>query len=134
MVTEAAGEGINLQFCWTMINYDIPWNPVRLEQRIGRIHRYGNVPEAALVADVVPPPVDARRNLVRRIQDRLAGPGQMHEVLSYSFQSDDLLATLGWTAEPHVEVVNPVAAGMSRVRRAVLRSTNATLLCSNGGL
>lgn len=38
--TEAAGEGINLQFCWFMINYDIPWNPVRLEQRMGRIHRY----------------------------------------------------------------------------------------------
>ncbi|MCL6596914.1 MAG: DEAD/DEAH box helicase family protein [Firmicutes bacterium] len=41
VATEAAGEGINLQFCWLMVNYDIPWSPVRLEQRIGRIHRYG---------------------------------------------------------------------------------------------
>ncbi len=41
VATEAAGEGINLQFCWLMINFDIPWNPVRLEQRVGRIHRYG---------------------------------------------------------------------------------------------
>jgi superfamily II DNA/RNA helicase len=41
VATEAAGEGINLQFCWFMINFDIPWNPVRLEQRMGRIHRYG---------------------------------------------------------------------------------------------
>lgn len=41
VATEAAGEGINLQCCWFMINYDIPWNPVRLEQRMGRIHRYG---------------------------------------------------------------------------------------------
>jgi superfamily II DNA or RNA helicase len=41
VATEAAGEGINLQFCWLLINYDIPWNPVRLEQRMGRIHRYG---------------------------------------------------------------------------------------------
>ncbi len=41
VATEAAGEGINLQFCWLAINYDIPWNPVRLEQRMGRIHRYG---------------------------------------------------------------------------------------------
>jgi len=40
VATEAAGEGINLQFCWFMINYDIPWNPMRLEQRMGRIHRY----------------------------------------------------------------------------------------------
>lgn len=41
VATEAAGEGINLQFCSQMINYDIPWNPIRLEQRVGRIHRYG---------------------------------------------------------------------------------------------
>ncbi|MCX7795565.1 MAG: helicase-related protein [bacterium] len=41
VATEAAGEGINLQFCHIMINYDIPWVPTRLEQRMGRIHRYG---------------------------------------------------------------------------------------------
>ncbi len=41
VATEAAGEGINLQFCHLMVNYDIPWNPTRLEQRLGRIHRYG---------------------------------------------------------------------------------------------
>ena len=41
VATEAAGEGINLQFCNIMINYDIPWVPTRLEQRMGRIHRYG---------------------------------------------------------------------------------------------
>jgi superfamily II DNA or RNA helicase len=41
VATEAAGEGINLQFCAYMINYDLPWIPTRLEQRMGRIHRYG---------------------------------------------------------------------------------------------
>jgi len=45
IATEAAGEGINLQFCNLMINYDIPWNPNRLEQRMGRIHRYGQIHE-----------------------------------------------------------------------------------------
>jgi len=44
--TEAGGEGINLQFCALMVNYDIPWNPNRLEQRMGRIHRYGQQKEA----------------------------------------------------------------------------------------
>jgi SNF2 family DNA or RNA helicase len=39
--TEAAGEGRNLQFCRTMVNFDIPWNPMRIEQRVGRIHRVG---------------------------------------------------------------------------------------------
>jgi SNF2 family DNA or RNA helicase len=41
VATEAAGEGINLQFCHLMLNYDLPWNPTRLEQRLGRIHRIG---------------------------------------------------------------------------------------------
>ncbi|RWZ60095.1 DEAD/DEAH box helicase [Halobacillus fulvus] len=41
IATEAGAEGINLQFCHNMINYDLPWNPMRLEQRIGRIHRFG---------------------------------------------------------------------------------------------
>lgn len=41
IATDAAGEGINLQVCYLMVNYDIPWNPARLEQRMGRIHRYG---------------------------------------------------------------------------------------------
>jgi SNF2 family DNA or RNA helicase len=40
VATDAAGEGINLQFCWLLVNYDIPWNPARLEQRMGRVHRY----------------------------------------------------------------------------------------------
>ncbi len=39
--TEAAAEGINLQFCNIVVNYDLPWNPQRIEQRIGRCHRYG---------------------------------------------------------------------------------------------
>jgi SNF2 family DNA or RNA helicase len=39
--TEAAGEGRNLQFCHVMINFDLPWNPQRIEQRVGRIHRVG---------------------------------------------------------------------------------------------
>lgn len=41
IATEAAAEGINLQFCSLIVNYDLPWNPQRIEQRIGRCHRYG---------------------------------------------------------------------------------------------
>jgi len=41
VATDAAGEGINLQFCHIMVNYDLPWNPTRIDQRIGRLHRYG---------------------------------------------------------------------------------------------
>src|SRR5690606_34652465 len=49
IATEAAGEGINLQFCHLMVNYDVPWNPTRLEQRLGRIHRYGQDREVFMV-------------------------------------------------------------------------------------
>jgi SNF2 family DNA or RNA helicase len=41
LTTEAAGEGRNLQFCHTMVNFDLPWNPMQIEQRLGRIHRIG---------------------------------------------------------------------------------------------
>ena len=49
VATDAAGEGINLQFCWRMVNYDVPWNPARLEQRLGRIHRYGQEHDVIIV-------------------------------------------------------------------------------------
>ena len=48
LCTEAAGEGRNLQFCHTMVNFDLPWNPMRIEQRVGRIHRVGQEREVAI--------------------------------------------------------------------------------------
>ncbi|MDQ2843819.1 MAG: DUF3883 domain-containing protein [Acidobacteriota bacterium] len=53
IATDAAGEGINLQFCWQMVNYDIPWNPARLEQRMGRIHRFGQKHDPVLITNLV---------------------------------------------------------------------------------
>ena len=48
LCTEAAGEGRNLQFCHTMVNFDLPWNPMRIEQRVGRIHRVGQEHEVSI--------------------------------------------------------------------------------------
>ena len=53
VATDAAGEGINLQVCWLMVNYDIPWNPARLEQRMGRIHRFGQKHPSVLIMNLV---------------------------------------------------------------------------------
>ena len=53
VATDAAGEGINLQFCWLMVNYDVPWNPARLEQRMGRIHRYGQDHDPVIIINLV---------------------------------------------------------------------------------
>ncbi len=49
IATEAAAEGVNLQFCSLVINYDLPWNPQRVEQRIGRCHRYGQKHDVVVV-------------------------------------------------------------------------------------
>ena len=49
VATEAAAEGINLQFCSLLINYDLPWNPQRIEQRIGRCHRYGQKHDVVVI-------------------------------------------------------------------------------------
>ena len=49
VATEAAAEGINLQFCSLVLNYDLPWNPQRIEQRIGRCHRYGQKCDVVVV-------------------------------------------------------------------------------------
>ncbi|TVR84693.1 MAG: DUF3883 domain-containing protein [Rhodospirillales bacterium] len=53
VATDAAGEGINLQFCWLMVNYDVPWNPARLEQRMGRIHRYGQKRDPVVIVNLI---------------------------------------------------------------------------------
>jgi superfamily II DNA or RNA helicase len=53
VATDAAGEGINLQFCWLMVNYDVPWNPARLEQRMGRIHRYKQKHDPVIILNLV---------------------------------------------------------------------------------
>jgi hypothetical protein len=47
--TEAGGKGLNLQFCDTLVNYDLPWNPQRIEQRIGRCHRYGQQNDVTVI-------------------------------------------------------------------------------------
>jgi len=49
IATEAAAEGVNLQFCSQVINYDLPWNPQRIEQRIGRCHRYGQTHDVIVI-------------------------------------------------------------------------------------
>jgi len=69
VATDAAGEGINLQFCRLMINYDLPWNPNRLEQRMGRIHRYGQTRDCYIYNVIY---TDTREgDVLSRILDKL---------------------------------------------------------------
>jgi len=93
-----------------------------LVEEVGRLYRYENIPERTIVAELAPPPRDERRRLVRRIEDRLSGSARFRQTIGYSFVEDELLSKLGLLDAPHVQVVNPVAEGSSRVRRSVAPS------------
>jgi superfamily II DNA or RNA helicase len=69
VATEAAGEGINLQCCNILFNYDIPWNPNRLEQRMGRIHRYGQHKDCLIFNFVATNTIEGR--VLQRLLDKL---------------------------------------------------------------
>ena len=69
VATEAAGEGINLQCCHILFNYDIPWNPNRLEQRMGRIHRYGQRHDCLIFNFVATNTVEGK--VLQRLLDKL---------------------------------------------------------------
>jgi len=69
VATEAAGEGINLQCCHILFNYDIPWNPNRLEQRMGRIHRYGQKRDCLIFNFVATNTIEGR--VLQRLLDKL---------------------------------------------------------------
>lgn len=68
--TEVGGEGVDLQFCWAIINYDLPWNPMRLEQRIGRVDRLGQAAEKVHIWNLLyDDTIDAR--IYRRLYEKL---------------------------------------------------------------
>lgn len=87
IATEAAAEGLNLQFCSLLVNYDLPWNPQRVEQRIGRVHRYGQK------CDVV---------IINFINKKNIADVRLYEILRHKFKlfdgvfgaSDEILGTL----------------------------------------
>lgn len=88
IATEAAAEGINLQFCSLVVNYDLPWNPQRIEQRIGRCHRYGQKHDVVVV------------NFLNRAN---AADVRVYQLLDQKFQlfngvfgaSDEVLGAIG---------------------------------------
>jgi hypothetical protein len=87
IATEAAAEGLNLQFCSLVINYDLPWNPQRIEQRIGRCHRYGQKHDVVVINFL-----NERNEADRRVLERLE---QEFNLFSGVFgASDEVLGTI----------------------------------------
>ncbi|WP_374283106.1 SNF2-related protein [Novosphingobium sp.] len=104
IATESGAEGINLQFCSLLINFDLPWNPQRVEQRIGRCHRYGQKIDVTVVNML---------NLKNQAEHRI------HELLSQKFHlfegvfgaSDNVLGTLMSGVDFEKEVLRIVQEG-----------------------
>lgn len=98
VATEAAGEGINLQFCHLMINYDIPWNPNRLEQRMGRIHRYGQKYEVYVYNLIAIDTIEGR--IFRRLFEKLEeirgrlGVDRVYDIIGELYHEKNLAALL----------------------------------------
>ncbi len=85
--TDAAAEGVNLQFCWIMVNYDIPWNPARLEQRMGRIHRYGQKHDPVCIVNLIAPATREGR-VLKTLLDKL-------EKIRKQLKSDKVFDSIG---------------------------------------
>jgi ERCC4-related helicase len=142
LATESAAEGVNLQFCSIVVNYDLPWNPQRIEQRIGRCHRYGQKCDVLVV------------NFLNR---RNAADQRVFELLSEKFQlfegvfgaSDEVLGVVesGVDLEKSIAAIyqdcrtqeqiqsafdalqrrldDQIRAGMEKARRAFLENFDA---------
>lgn len=87
IATEAAAEGINLQFCSLVVNYDLPWNPQRIEQRIGRCHRYGQKNDVVVINFV-----NKRNEADQRVYELLSEKFKLFDGIFGS--SDEVLGTL----------------------------------------
>ena len=124
--TEAAGEGRNLQFCRTMVNFDLPWNPMRIEQRVGRIHRVGqtgqveifNLSAEGTVEDYILDILDRKLNMFELVI------GEMDMVLGQLADErdfEDLVMDI-WT---RAQTPEQAAAGFAQLGDALVEAREA---------
>ncbi|MGQ7890675.1 DEAD/DEAH box helicase [Paenibacillus sp. WC2504] len=119
LATDAGGESINLQFCNQMINYDIPWNPNKLEQRMGRIHRIGQKNEVAIF-NLVASNTREGDVMIRLLEKMERMREDLGADLVYDFIGDIVdgdfndLASLMQAAVIHREKLEDIIASMER--------------------
>lgn len=129
IATEAGAEGINLQFCSMVVNYDLPWNPQRIEQRIGRCHRYGQKHDVVVI------------NFINR---KNAADQRVYELLDQKFQlfsgifgaSDEVLGAIESGVDfekriaaiyQHCRTTEEIEAEFARLQQEMEAQINATL-------
>jgi superfamily II DNA or RNA helicase len=119
--SEVGGEGVDLQFCWVVINYDLPWNPMKVEQRIGRIDRLGQKrPKVAVWNLFYDETIDAR--IYQRLYEKLnlctTALGDFEELLGEAFQSLGLdLLTQRLSPEQEIARIEQTRVAIENKRR-----------------
>ena len=137
IATEAAGEGINLQFCHLMVNYDLPWNPNRLEQRMGRIHRYGQKKEVHVINLVAS---DTREGAVfTRLFEKLEtiraalGKDRVYDVIGELFPKRNLAQLMLEAAantRNYTQLLDEIEASLDPVQLDLFKDFNQDMLVS----
>ena len=139
VATDAAGEGINLQFCWLMINYDVPWNPARLEQRMGRIHRYKQTHDPVVILNLVAGKTREGRvlktllNKLERIRKEL-GSDKVFDVVGRLFEGISLKAYMERVlSEKDVQAVEQELEGKLTIEQVRALEAREQSLYGDGG-
>lgn len=133
IATEAGGEGINLQFCHHMINYDLPWNPMRVEQRIGRVHRLGQTNDVKIYNLYTPGTIE--EHIVRLLHEKInlfeLVVGELDDILERFEQEEKLeqriarmLLEAKGDADIHQEI-DALAGSFSRLRSEAERAAES---------
>lgn len=119
--TDVAAEGVDLQFCRLVVNYDLPWNPMRIEQRIGRIDRIGQCSKRIMVWNFVHKnTIDALilTRLAKRIGVFESTLGGTEEILGQVRKLEDVLLSKHLTAEEEARLIEEVALAIENAKRA----------------
>ncbi len=133
VATDAAGEGINLQVCWIMINYDLPWNPARLEQRMGRIHRYGQKHDPVYIFNLVAGKTREGR-VMRILLDKLGrikaelGNDKVFDVLGQLLEGISLQTRFCQLQESEPDIEQTLDTALSKERVAQLQQRDLAVL------
>ena len=118
--TDIVAEGMDLQFCRLVVNYDLPWNPMRIEQRIGRIDRIGQRSKRILVWNFVhKDTIDALilARLAKRIGVFESTFGETEEILGQVRRLEDILLSRHLTAEEEARLIEEVALAIENAKR-----------------
>lgn len=118
--TDVAAEGVDLQFCRLVVNYDLPWNPMRIEQRIGRIDRIGQQSKRILVWNFVhKDTIDALilARLAKRIGVFESTLGETEEIFGQVRRLEDVLLSRYLTSEEEARLIEEVALAIESAKR-----------------